>query len=175
MPEEIPLPGGLPKPVVDFLAAIEQSPVGLWVREDFYAFFYIIMVHAFGMALLVGGGAAVFIGMMAAPEKVVPKFRGFFPVMWVGLGLAVVSGVLLLAGYPAKALTNWDFYLKLSLFAAAGALTWWMARTLFPKVERGEDLPEWRRWAGAAGLLLWAGGVVAGKMLLYTYWLLTVS
>ena len=43
----------------------------------------------------------------------------FLPVMWFGFWLNAISGVLLLIGYPTKALTNPVFYLKLLFIALA--------------------------------------------------------
>ena len=41
------------------------------------------------------------------------EFGRFRPVLWGGFWVNAVSGVLLLVGYPTKALTNPVFYLKL--------------------------------------------------------------
>ena len=39
----------------------------------------------------------------------------FVPVMWLAFTVNAVTGILLLIGYPTKALTNPLFYIKLSL------------------------------------------------------------
>jgi len=159
-----------------FFAWIEQTPLSIYVREDLYAFFVILIFHSLGMAFLVGGGAAICLRVVGlASGAPLQKFRGFFPVMWVGLTLAVISGVLLLIGYPAKALTNPVFALKFACLISAGLLVREIARRLFPLAERGEELPSWSRWLGLAALLLWAGGVTAGKFLPYTHHILMVS
>ena len=45
------------------------------------------------------------------------------PVLWLGAVLAAISGLALLAGYPAKALTNWIFAAKFAeVRVASGAL-----------------------------------------------------
>src|SRR5215469_8067520 len=49
------------------------------------------------------------------------EFKRFFPVLWAGFWLNAVSGVVLLIGYPTKALTNPMFYLKL-VFIGLGIL-----------------------------------------------------
>ena len=48
--------------------------------------------------------------------------RRFLPVLWAGFWLNAASGLLLLIGYPTKALTNPVFYLKLTLIAVAMVL-----------------------------------------------------
>lgn len=161
---------------MEAFAWIEQTPLSIFVREDLYAFFYILIFHSLGMGLLVGGGLAICLRVLGvASVAPLEKFRGFFPVMWVGLALAVVSGALLLIGYPAKALTNPVFAVKFACLIAAGVLMWRMARLLFPVAARGEALPSWSKWMAGAALALWIGGVFAGKFLPYTHHVLTVS
>jgi hypothetical protein len=157
-------------------ASIEQSPFSIWMREDLYAYFIALIFHSLGMALLIGAGAAVSLRVMGlAGGASLAKFRGFFPVMWVGALLAIPSGVALLIGYPAKALTNPIFALKFACLLGATLLVREMARRLFPLAERGEAAPSWARWLGAGALALWLGGIAAGKLLLHTYSILMVS
>jgi hypothetical protein len=157
-------------------AWIEQTPLSVFIREDFYAFFYILICHAIGMALLVGGGMVISLRVMGVASGArLEKFRGFFPVMWTGLAFAVASGVLLLWSYPAKALTNPVFAVKFIFLISAGVMVWRMAKLFFPVAERGEPLPIHAKWMGAATLALWIGGVTAGKFLPYTHHLLMVS
>jgi hypothetical protein len=162
--------------MMDVFAWIEQSPLSIYVREDFYAFFVILIFHSLGMGLLVGGGMAIALRTAGfASGAPLQKFRGFFPVMWIGLALAVASGVLLLIGYPANALTNPVFAVKFACLIAAGLLVREIVRRLFPVAERGEELPPWSRWLGFVTLALWGFGVTAGKFLPYTHHILMVS
>jgi hypothetical protein len=147
-------------------AAIEQSALSVWVREDPYAYFVALIVHAFGMALLVGGGIAICLRVLGvARAAAVQGFRGFLPAMWMGAVLAITSGALLLSAYPAKALTNPVFAIKFACLIGAALLV----RTMM------KDGPPPRRALGAIALALWLAGVAAGKLLLHTYTVLTVT
>lgn len=160
----------------DIFAAIEQSPFSIFMREDFYAYFIALIFHALGMALLVGGGVLVSLRIMGlAAAARLERFAGFFPVMWVGAGLAVISGLALLAAYPAKALTNPVFGLKFAALIAVTFIVWWMARRLFLIAASDQPLPPYARWLAALALVLWLGGVVFGKLLLHTATVLMVS
>jgi hypothetical protein len=155
--------------MMDALAWIEQTRLSVFVREDFYAYFVLLIVHAWGMAFLVGGGIAIALRALGiASGARLEQFRVFVPVMWAGAALAVVSGIGLLAGYPAKALTNWIFALKFACLAGAAMLVRQIAREAFPAAARGEPIPAGSRWAAAGSLALWLGGVASGKLLLYT-------
>lgn len=157
-------------------AWIEQTPLSIYMREDFYAYFIVLIFHSLGMGLLVGGGLAVgFRTVGFAKGAALEKFRGFFPVMWVGVALAAISGVFLLIGYPAKALTNSVLAFKFACLIGAGLLTREISRRLFPIAARSEPLPDYARWLGIAAIVLWVGGVAGGKLLLYTYSMLMVS
>ena len=152
--------------MIEALAWIEQTRLSVFVREDFYAYFVLLIVHAWGMAFLVGGGIAVSLRVLGvAAGTRIERFRGFFPFMWLGAAMAAVSGVGLLAGYPAKALTNWIFALKFACLIGAALLVRQLGRDVMPK---GDPVPPRGRWMAVAALLLWLGGVASGKLLLYT-------
>ena len=80
-----------------------------------------------------------------------------------------------LPAYPAKALTNPVFAVKVVCLIAAGLLMREIARRLFPLALRGEALPEWSRMLGAVTLALWIAAVTAGKFLPYTHHMLLAS
>jgi hypothetical protein len=154
---------------MDVLAWIEQTRLSAFVREDFYAYFVLLVGHAWGMAFLVGGGIAVSLRTLGfAPGIPLERMSALFPVMKIGALLAIVSGIGLLAGYPAKALTNWIFPLKFACLIGAAWLTWLIARDYFPIAAYGDRVPPRSRWLAGATLLLWLGGVASGKLLLYT-------
>lgn len=138
------------------------------MREDPYAYFVALIFHAWGMALLVGGGIVLSLRALGVgKDATLPKFRGFVPVMWLGAVMAAASGVLLLVAYPAKALTNPVFALKFICLIAAALLS----RTLL----RPDAPPRRSRWQAGLSLALWLAGVASGKLLLHTYTVLSVT
>lgn len=148
--------------MIEVLAWLEQTPPSVFMREDYYAYFVALIGHAWGMALLVGGGLAVNLRVLAGGPGLLDPWRRLLPLMWLGAALAAVSGLALLAGYPAKTLTNWIFALKFACLIAAALLT---GRAL-----RGGSKPQ-----AVLALALWLGGVATGKLLLYTYAMLTTA
>ncbi|MBO9518099.1 MAG: hypothetical protein J7493_08530 [Porphyrobacter sp.] len=154
---------------MEALAWIEQTPLSAFVREDFYAYFVLLIFHALGMAFLVGGGIAIALRVLGVASGArIERFAGFLPWMWVGAAMAIVSGLGLLAGYPAKALTNWIFALKFACLISAALLVREIARKVFPAAAAGNPLPRHARWLAAGSLTLWLAGVACGKLLLYT-------
>jgi hypothetical protein len=79
--------------------------------------------------------------------------------MWFGFWLNFVSGIVLLIGYPTKALTNPDFYLKLALIAGGV----WLVGVIRDRIET------FPKGLACASLICWGGAITAGRLLAYTY------
>jgi hypothetical protein len=142
--------------------AIEQSGPSVFMREAPHAYFVALIFHAWGMGFLIGGGIVVCLRVIGVGQgAALGKFRGFYSVMWLGAAMAVISGLALLVAYPAKALTNPIFAIKLICLISAALLM--------------RKLPEGSRRTAAMALALWLAVVAAGKLLLYTYSVQMVS
>src|SRR6187549_4231094 len=108
-----------------FLVWLENTALSQWVveSESLLAFPGILALHAIGMGLAAGLAAVLDLRILGVASGVpLVEFRRFHTVLWGGFWLNAVSGVLLLIGYPTKALTNPVFYLKLLLIAVAMVL-----------------------------------------------------
>jgi hypothetical protein len=153
--------------MLPFFAWLESTAVSTWVREDpsLFAFPGILSAHTIGMALIVGIGVAIDLRILGvAPRVPIVEMKRFYGPMWLGLWLNVASGLMLLVGYPTKALTNPVFYLKLTFIAAALMLLRSIRRSL------GDDpMPRRLRLLAGASLGCWAGAIAAGRLLAYTY------
>jgi hypothetical protein len=154
--------------VTDFTAWLETTALSVWIRESpsLLAFPFILIVHAWGMGFLAGSNAAVDLRILGfAPKVPLKAMTKFYPVMWFGFVINAISGVLLLIGYPTKALTNPVFYIKLVCIAIGMVLMIWLRRN----VVRAEGMPLARgKTVAAISLLVWAGAIVAGRLLAYT-------
>ena len=89
---------------------------------------------------------------------------------WIGF---TVSGVLLLIGYPTKALTNPVFYLKLTLIAVAMVLLVRISRRVFAPGGAPPEITSTLRTHAIASLVCWTGAITSGRLLAYTYHRLT--
>ena len=164
-----------------FLAWLESTALSQWIvgSPSMFAFPGILVLHAIGMGFAVGVSAALDLRILGVASRVpLGEMRRFLPFLWAGFWLNAASGMLLLIGYPTKALTNPVFYLKLTLIAIAMVLLVRIARTAFVSSDQTDaslDLhvpPSLRRLA-IASLLCWAGAITAGRLLAYTYTRLT--
>jgi hypothetical protein len=84
--------------------------------------------------------------------------------------LSLGTGLLLLIGYPTKALTNPLFYIKLSMVVIALGLLFRIGRDVLraPEVDRKSFDAKSRKLA-VASLVAWIALIAAGRYLAYTY------
>jgi hypothetical protein len=116
------------------------------------------------MGLMAGGNAAIDLRLLGfAPRVPLPAMAKFYPVMWFGFVINAISGLLLLIGYPTKALTNPVFYLKLACIVLGVMLMSRLRKTVV-----GEARSANYKLLAVLSLLLWAGAIVSGRLLAYT-------
>jgi hypothetical protein len=162
-----------------FFTTLETSWLSVWVRESssLLAFPTIIALHAIGMGFLVGASVAMNLRVLGFAQRIPLRALGMlFPNMIFGFVVNAVSGVLLLLAYPTKAMTNPVFYLKLLLIAGATWVAWQMRKRFAGAAggERPEESSTKRdRMLAYSSLAMWAGAIVAGRFLAYTYKYLT--
>jgi hypothetical protein len=84
----------------------------------------------------------------------------------VGIGVAIlaVTGFLLIAGEPTRAIFRTLFWLKMALIVMAALLTW-SHRAAFAVDGAGASVA--RKGIALLALLLWLGVVVAGRWIAY--------
>ena len=159
------------------LQTIEESGLSTWLRESEspFAFYFVLLFHTFGLALLVGANAVIDLRLLGIGRDIpLAPLKRLFGIMWLGFAINAVSGMLLLIAYPTKALTNPVFYSKLTLI---GLAVWIMTKlqsrvfndstlTEAAMIGRGRMLAKW-------SLAIWIGVITAGRLLAYTYNYLT--
>jgi hypothetical protein len=160
----------------EFFFWIENTPIGLWVRESVWGFPLSLIVHAWSMALLVGICLVLALGVLLLPRLLPPLLSKSVPVIWLAFAVSLLSGIFLLSAYPAKALTNEVFYLKLGCIA----LALWLALSLIKQCRTeyfaaGTKIPSVLKLKASGILLAWFGTIIAGRLLAYTYSILSVA
>lgn len=151
-----------------FFLWLEATPLSQWITQStsVFAFPAILSAHAIGMGLAAGINAMFALHILGVARGVPSKeLSRFVPFMWFGFWLNFASGVMLLIGYPTKALTNPVFYVKLTLIASAMGLYVLVRRRMFDTAGDNRSL----RFIAGASLVCWAGAITAGRLLAYTY------
>jgi hypothetical protein len=154
-----------------FFIWLEGTAFSVWIRESpsLWGFPFILYLHTLGLAMLAGLSSAVALGLLGSPEMRPSRtWRGLFRVMWLGLAVNALSGLALLIAYPAKALTNPVFYLKLVAISIAVGIVFRLER-IFTGAGSGSGSGARQRLAAGTLLVLWAIAIVAGRLLAYTH------
>lgn len=165
---------------MNFLAWLEQTAVSVWVREEptLWAFPFVLFLHTLGLGVVAGLSVVLNVWVLTLAERypMAPMER-FFPLIWLGFTLALASGLLLLAAYPTKALTDPVFYAKIAMIVVALVQLQRLRKHVFddsdPRrpLERNGGL----RLSAGVALGMWFGAIVTGRLLAYTYRHLTAA
>lgn len=148
---------------------IEQTGLSRWLRESqsLFGFYFILLFHTIGMSLVVGANAVVDLRLLGFASSIpLHPLKRLFGVMWTGLTINVITGLLLLTAYPTKAFTNPDFYVKLTFI---GLAVYVMAR-MSSQVFGDDSLSEAAMVAKGKlmakfSLAFWIGAVCCGRLL----------
>jgi hypothetical protein len=123
------------------------------------------IVHILGFVLLLTSFLLISLRLLgwALVEAPVERIaRDAWRLSWLGLALALVSGVLIFAATPRLYVGNWAFQLKLAVFVVAVLYQLaWFRRVATNRLQR----PLVIRFSVAATLVLWFGVGFAGRMI----------
>lgn len=153
---------------------LEQSAVGLLVRESLWGFPIVVGLHIMSLAFSVGvllWFDLRLLGLALASTRVSHVYRRLIPWATAGFVSSFVTGGLLFTGYATAASGNTAFRLKLAMLAIAGV----NAVVYHLVTERGRDAwdaharpPRAARIAGAVSLVAWATVILCGRLMSYT-------
>jgi len=159
------------------LNTIEETAFSTWIRESpsLFAFYFILLFHTIGLSTVVGANAIVDLRLLGVASSLPLKpLKGLFRVMWTGLGINVLTGLLLLFAYPTKALTNPIFYAKMMLITLSVIVMAMIGARIFgnPNLSESDMMAKGKKLA-ITSLTLWAFAITAGRLLSETYTYLT--
>jgi hypothetical protein len=160
-------------PVPAWCEWLQNTPVGVLVRESLWGFPILVTIHIMTIGLSAG---LVFwfdlrlLGVTLRRWPIVPFYRKLAPWMLTGFLIMFVSGGLLFTGFAASAYPNFFFRLKM-LALVLGAVNALVFHFVTERTLAGWDqgtTPPLARFAGATSILVWTVVVIAGRMMAYT-------
>ena len=152
---------------------LEQTGVGVTVRDSTWLFPIIETIHILGIAVLVGSTSILdlrLIGLTYREQPVSKIAWRFLPWAWAGFLIQVVTGGLLLASEATKMITNVGFQIKMVLIVVAGLNALVFHLIAYQSVDKWENdpvAPFSARAAGLISILLWFGIVGFGRWIAY--------
>jgi hypothetical protein len=156
---------------MEFLSSLEQSGFSIWVRESgsLFAFPGILLIHTYGMALVVGIIAAIDIRILGfAPALPLSPIARFFPLLWVAFWINALTGTILLVADATTKMTNPDFFVKMGFIALAVINQRLIQRRVFgdPQIDT-TPFSAHAKMLAVTSLIFWLGAITAGRLLAY--------
>lgn len=158
---------------MEICQAIENTSIGTWVRESFWAFPTIETGHLFGIVILVGSTSILdlrLLGRIFQDEPVTKIAKRMLPWAWAGLIIQLITGGLLFSSEAVKCYESLPFRLKMLGLVLAGLNALLFHEITYRSV-KDWDLeriaPIGARAAGVFSIVLWFGIVAAGRWISY--------
>jgi hypothetical protein len=151
---------------VEFLRALESSGFSVWVRESgsLWSFPGILLVHTYGMGILVGVILAIDLSILGlVPALPLAPLQKFFPLVWTAFWLNAITGTILLAADATTKLKNPDFGVKMAFIVLAVINQRMIQKRVFgdpPSMTNAKALA----WMS---IVCWLGAITAGRLLAY--------
>jgi hypothetical protein len=145
---------------------LDSTSLSLWLKESpsVWALPTVLTLHTMGMGVLVGASWMLDLRLLGVGRNVpLSSYRWVFPVLWIGLVINIVTGILLFIKDPTKWGTALPFFVKM-LLVIASVVTLVPARSL---VLGGTEGKRDVRVLAIASILAWTGAVTAGRLLAY--------
>ncbi|MDY6983257.1 MAG: hypothetical protein SV422_09225 [Pseudomonadota bacterium] len=149
---------------MEFLLWIEESWIGVHVREDAWTFAIMLCLHSVGMAASLGVVMLTTLRALGALKAVpVLAHTGLFPAAWAGFIINLVSGLALYTSHATEYTFQWVFILKLSLLAIGGVFMKLMMNLYRAGAPEGNA----KLFAGLT-LACWVGAIITGRLMAYS-------
>ncbi len=159
---------------LETLARLEETALSVLMRESGIAFFGSLILHSLAMAFVVGINFAIAFRLIGfAPRIKIAALSRFYLIHWYAAALIFISGTALLLAYPAKALTNPVFYIKLCAVVIGLLISKRIQNTFAYKPDVLVDSSSIK--LAYLSIALWAITLTAGRFLAYTYSILLAS
>jgi hypothetical protein len=147
----------------------EATPLGIFGRRSAYFFPAVEVVHLLGLAVLLGTVLALNLKLLGAimPRPPIAAIaRATTPLLFIGAGLAVISGLLLFLSEAVKCYYNAAFWYKMGLLSV-GLVFQLAAQPKLVALATSRESTWLLKCTASISLLLWFGVVVAGRAIAF--------
>jgi hypothetical protein len=166
---------------------VEESRLSAAIAGSQFVYPGILTLHAIGMSLVVGLNTAVSLRVLGvAPTLPLPAMAKFYPVMWAGLWLNIITGILLTMAAATRVLVDPVFFMKMTFVSLAVVNMQLLKRGLLREDDRSPErmVPEAVgtlvvpatqsnkkiRGMAIASIVLWGGAITLGRLMAYSFY-----
>jgi len=153
------------------LQQLESSGFSQWVKQSgsLWAFPGILLMHTYGMAVLVGVIAGIdlrILGLM--PAVPLAPLRKFLPLVWVAFWVNAITGTMLLVADATSKMRNLDFGIKMAFIVLAVITQRVIQTRVFgdPEID-ARPFSSNAKMLAVLSLVFWLGAITAGRLLAY--------
>jgi hypothetical protein len=161
--------------VLEFCQWLESTPWSIALHESIWGYPIVESVHVLTLCLFLGLAIMLDLRLLGVTMRRTPVSEvvgRLLPWTIAGFGIMVMSGALLFYAIPVKTYLNIFFRVKVLFLLLAGINVAVFQLTISRSMSEW-DLdpvpPRRARLAGGLSLVLWAGIVVAGRMIAYNW------
>jgi hypothetical protein len=168
------------------LVWLEETRLSVAIAGSQYLYPAILAAHGVGMALVVGLNTAVSLRVLGVASALpLAGMVGLYPIMWAGLLINAVTGVLLTMAAATRVLVDPVFFCKITFVTLAVVNMMRLKRAVLrheddvvermaPAAVGTHVMPASRAaWAprmmAVASILLWGAAITLGRLMGYTF------
>jgi uncharacterized membrane protein len=161
--------------LLGFCQWLAETRGSVALHESLYMYPLLESAHVLTLMLFVGGTVLLDLRLLGATLRAVPVTElldRLLPWIKAGFAVMVVTGVLLFYAIPVRTYQSIFFRAKLVMLLAAGLNVFLFNRRVRRNVAEWDLArvpPRAARTAAALSLALWAGIIVAGRMIAYNW------
>jgi hypothetical protein len=160
---------------VTFAQWLADTPGSIALHESLYMYPLVESAHVLTLCVFVGTAVMVDLRLLGLTLRQVPVSevtRRLLPWTAAGFVVMVITGALLFYAIPVRTYQNIFFRLKVVMLILAGLNVWLFHRKVQPTMSEWDlnaVAPRGARVAATVSLVLWAGIIVAGRMIAYNW------
>jgi len=148
---------------MELLQYIEDSGLGVYVREDLWGFAIMLSLHSVGMAMVLGTVLIVNLRVLGMVKEIpLLSYSQLFPAAWLGFVINLGSGLALYTSHATTYTFQWVFIMKLLLLAIGGLLV----KFVFDSARAGDPESKTKMLASLC-LFCWVGAIITGRLMAY--------
>ena len=150
------------------LQRLQDSAFAMWVvgSDSIWAYPTILTLHTVGLAVIVGAAFVINLRALGIGRDIpLSLMRKTFRFFWAGFAINLASGLVLFAVAAVDKSRQPVFFVKLTLIAIAIVVTTRLRGRAFEAPDN--VCPRSARPLAIASLVLWAGAIVAGRLMAY--------
>lgn len=155
-----------------FMASLAfDSPLNHWISDTYWLWPILEITHFIGLSLLLGGLIVIDLRMAGYFRKFsLTATHQLIPLVLIGFGLNLVTGILFFYGDPGRYSINISFQIKMVLVLLAGLnalFYYWKLHPAIPGWAPDADTPPLAKAVAWVSLGVWFGVLLCGRLIPY--------